>query len=99
MKRRPSVIVAFSPEAVLKRKVRNHLRKLGFHKSSDGSLLPPSSSKETVRELHSDQRKDVLKAERAFVRDAYPKLKHHFAEGTSAMVCTREFILTSLFLI
>jgi hypothetical protein len=82
MKRKPPVIVAFSPEAVLKRKVRTHLTKLGFHKSPDGSLLPPSSSKETVRELHSDQRKDVLKAQRDFVRKAYPKLKHYFAEGT-----------------
>jgi hypothetical protein len=81
MKKKPSVIVAFTPEAILKRKVRAHLRKIGFSKSDDGSLLPPSSSKETVRELHSDQRKAILRANRAFIKDAYPKLKHHFAEG------------------
>jgi len=81
MKKKPSVIAAFTPEAVLKRKIRAHLRKIGFSKSGDGSLLPPSSSKETVRELHADQRKAILKTQRAFVKDAYPKLKHYFAEG------------------
>ena len=81
MKKKPSVIAAFTPEAVLKRKIRAHLRKIGFSKSGDGSLLPPSSSKETVRELHADQRKAILKANRAFIKSEYPKLKHHFAEG------------------
>lgn len=81
MKKKLPVIAAFTPEAVLKRKVRSHLRKIGFSKSSDGSLLPPSSSKETIRELHSDQRTAILKTHREFVKEAYPKLKHHFAEG------------------
>jgi hypothetical protein len=81
MKSRSSVAVAFTPEAVLKRKIRVHLRKLGFVKSSDGSLLPPSSSKDTVRALHSDQRKVGLKAHRAFVEEAFPRLKKYLAEG------------------
>ncbi|HEX4077486.1 MAG TPA: Druantia anti-phage system protein DruA [Rhizomicrobium sp.] len=81
MKKKPPVIAAFTPEAVLKRKIRAHLRKIGFSKSPNGALQPPSSSKATIRELHSDQRKAVLKAHREFVKEAYPKLKHHFAEG------------------
>jgi hypothetical protein len=81
MKKKLPVIAAFTPEAILKRKVRAHLRKIGFSKANDGSLLPPSSSKETIRELHADQRKAILKAHRAFVKKTYPKLKHHFAEG------------------
>jgi hypothetical protein len=81
MKSKASVVAAFTPEAILKRKIRTHLRKLGFNKSQDGSLLPPSASKETVRALHSDQRKEALKANRAFVQKQFPKLKQHFAEG------------------
>ncbi|WP_094194298.1 Druantia anti-phage system protein DruA [Bradyrhizobium viridifuturi] len=81
MKNKSSVVAAFTPEAVLKRKVRAHLRKLGFDKSSDGSLCPPSSSKETVRSLHSDQRKTGLKAHRAFISNTFPRLKKYLAEG------------------
>lgn len=81
MKKKTAVVAAFTPEAILKRKIRAHLRKLGFHKSPDGALLPPSPSKESVRALHLDQRKTGLKAQREFVRRAYAKLKHHFAEG------------------
>jgi hypothetical protein len=81
MKSKSSVVAAFTPEAVLKRKVRAHLRKLGFDKSSDGSLCPPSSSKETVRALHSDQRKAGLRTHRTFISDAFPRLKKYLAEG------------------
>jgi hypothetical protein len=81
MKSKSSVVAAFTPEAVLKRKIRAHLRKLGFDKSSDGSLCPPSSSKDTIRALHSDQRKAGLKAHRAFIKDAFPRLKKYLAEG------------------
>ena len=80
-KKKTAIIGAFTPEAVLKRKIRAHLRKLGFHKSADGALLPPSSSKESVRALHFEQRKAGLKAQREFVRRELPKLQHHFAEG------------------
>ena len=82
MKKTSSVVAAFTPEAILKRKVRAHLRKLGFDKASDGSLCPPSSSKQTVRELHADQRKALLRSDQAFVKQAFPKLKHHFADGS-----------------
>jgi hypothetical protein len=81
MKKKTPIIGAFTQEAILKRKVRAHLRKLGFDKSDDGKLLPPSSSKESIRSLHSEQRKAGLKSEREFIRRALPELQHHFAEG------------------
>jgi Druantia protein DruA len=78
-----SVLVgAFSPEAILKRKVRAHLRKLGFRRSPEGALLPPSSSKESIRALHLEQRKAGLREQREFVRRAFPRLQHHFANGS-----------------
>lgn len=79
--KKATIIAAFMPEAVLKRKVRAHLRKLGFKKSGNGALSPPTSSKESVRAVHSDQRKAGLKAQGAFVKRVFPELKHHFAEG------------------
>lgn len=81
MKSKPPVVDAFTPEAILKRKVRAHLRKLGFQKGRKGSLVPPSSSKETIRALHSEQRKAGLRSHRAFVLKAYPRLKRYLAEG------------------
>jgi hypothetical protein len=82
MKKKTAVIGAFTPDAILKRKIRAHLRKLGFRKSTDGALLPPSSSKESVRALHFEQRKAGLKAQRKFVQRAFPELQHHFAKGS-----------------
>lgn len=81
-KKKTAIIAAFTPEAILKRKIRAHLRKLGFQKSQHGALLPPSSSKDSIRALHFEQRKAGLKAQRDFVQRAFPRLKHHFAEGS-----------------
>lgn len=82
MKKRAVVISAFTPEARLKRRIREHLRKLGFEHGPDGALAPPSSSKESIRALHFEQRRDGLKEHRAFVRAALPKLETYFANGS-----------------
>ena len=82
MKRKSAVVVAFTPEAILKRKIRTHLRKLGFHRGLGGTLVPPSTSKESVRALHSEQRKAGLKKQRAFVQRVLPELQNYFAEGS-----------------
>jgi hypothetical protein len=37
MKKKTPIVAAFTQEAILKRKVRAHLRKLGFDKSDDGA--------------------------------------------------------------
>src|SRR5262245_3009135 len=82
MRKRPAVISAFSLEANLKRKVRSHLRRLGFAKSPSGALRPPSLAKEGIRALHQEQRKAGLRSRRAFVLSALPKLIEHFADGS-----------------
>jgi len=82
VKPKSAVVAAFTPEAVLKRKIRAHLRKLGFQKGLRGALIPPSTSKETIRALHRAQRKSGLRAERLFVKRTLKQLQHHFAEGT-----------------
>ena len=76
------VISAFTLEARLKRRIREHLRKLGFERGPGGALAPPSSSKESIRALHFEQRRDGLKDHRAFVRAALPKLETYFANGS-----------------
>jgi len=80
-KKKSVVVSAFSDEAKLKRKVRAHLRKLGFVNGGGGSFKPPSTSKETVRTLHQEQRKAILKEQRDFLRSALPSLSVHFANG------------------
>lgn len=80
-KKRNVVVSAFSPEANLKRKVRTHLRKLGFERTTTGALRPPSSSKDTVRALHQEQRKAILKAHRTFLSEKLEILSTYFANG------------------
>lgn len=76
-----SVIPAFSVEANLKRKVRDHLRTLGFSKDTSGHLVPPISSKESVRVLHRVQRRERILAQRDFIKDQFKTLRDHFAAG------------------
>lgn len=75
------IIPAFSAEANLKRKVRDHLRTLGFSKDSSGHLVPPISSKESVRVLHRVQRRERIVAQREFITNQFKTLRDHFAAG------------------
>jgi hypothetical protein len=81
VKGKSTVVAAFTPEAILKRRIRAHLRKLGFQKGPGGTLFPPSASKESVRALHYEQRRAGLKKQRAFVQRVLPELQRYFAEG------------------
>ena len=76
-----SVARVFSPEALLKRRIRAHFKKLGFTKGSDGSLQLPGVDKEDVRRLHSGQRAERLKSSAAFLSCALPRTLPHFADG------------------
>jgi len=67
-------------EARIKRRLRAHLRELGFRVRS-GTLIPPDTSKSIIRELHALQRADRLKAEADFVKKNWPPLKKYFANG------------------
>jgi hypothetical protein len=72
--------VAFD-EAKLKRQIRAHFRKMGFHRDADGRLCPPSLDKATYRMLHEPQKRERAVEERRFVERAWPKLKGFFATG------------------
>jgi hypothetical protein len=76
-----AAIIRLTPEARLKRKLREHLAALGFVKQPDGTLQLPGSTKDVIRSLHSRQRTDRLIASKEFVASAWRDLSHHFAEG------------------
>ena len=63
--KRPVINIS-SQKANLKRKIRRHLRQLGFHKLDDGTLSVNGEGKEVVRALHSYQRNDRLEKNRDF---------------------------------
>lgn len=75
------IIPALSSEAILKRRVRAHLRTLGFSKDASGHLVPPVSSKESIRALHRIQRRERLRVQREFIKDHLKSLRQHFACG------------------
>ena len=82
MKKKTSKIVNISPrEATLKRKIRKHLRGLGFKKTKDGFLYVADGSKDSIRLLHASQRNDRLEANRSFISKRAAGLLRHFASG------------------
>ncbi len=69
-------------EANLKRKIRRHLRQIGFQKLDDGTLSISSDSKDMVRALHGHQRNDRLQMNHDFLINRAPKLFKFFASGS-----------------
>ena len=57
-KKRRAVISVSTREATLKKRLRRHLRSLGFHKTDDGVFAPPGTGKDVIRTIHSFQRDD-----------------------------------------
>ncbi|HWF47404.1 MAG TPA: hypothetical protein VG168_10395 [Bryobacteraceae bacterium] len=43
-----AVITVSTREASLKKRLRSHLKNLGFHKTDDGDIAPPGEGKEVV---------------------------------------------------
>ena len=70
-----------SREANLKRRLRRHLKQLGFHKAPDGTLLPPNLDKETYRSIHSHQRTGKLADHKKWIAAKSESLMRHFASG------------------
>ena len=68
-------------EANLKKKLRGHLRKLGFRKSSEGVLEIEGSGKDVIRKLHSSQKEDKLTTNEDFLNKRIPDLIKYFASG------------------
>ena len=69
-------------KASLKRKIRRHLRQIGFQKRDDGTLSISGNGKEVVRALHGYQRNDRLEKNRDFLINRAPKLLKFFASGS-----------------
>ncbi len=75
------VINVSSQKTSLKRKIKRHLRKIGFQKSGDGSLSISGNGKEVIRTLHSYQRNDKLDKNRRFLINCTSTLFTYFASG------------------
>jgi len=80
-KNRKAVITVPMREATLKKRLRSHLRSLGFTKGDDGMLTPPGSGKDAIRTIHGVQRDDRLAASQRFISERFSKLIKHFASG------------------
>lgn len=79
--KRNAVITIASREASLKKKVRHHLRILGFRRSTCGALEIAGNDKDLIRATHSSQRRDRLSANTTFLSQRAPALLKHFASG------------------
>lgn len=75
------VIRLATREASLRRRIRQHLRSLGFTKDAKGLLVPPALDKEGYRDLHKPQRRERIELESRFVKEKASLLLNHFAEG------------------
>lgn len=79
------IIELSASEARLKRLVRKHLRELGFSRSPDGALVPPSMDKEAYRRFHLPQRVEKLDANRKWLDRSQADLLKWFADGTDVV--------------
>jgi hypothetical protein len=79
--KRKAVISVSTREATLKKRLRRHLKSLGFHKTDEGIFAPPGAGKDVIRTIHSVQRGDRLAANQPFISERFSKLIKHFASG------------------
>lgn len=80
--KKSNVISVATREATLKRKVRRHLRALGFSKSENGTLQVDSDGKDLIRALQASQRAEKIKANQDFISAHAPAFLRCFASGT-----------------
>lgn len=76
------VVPLLTIESKLKRKIRSHLRKLGYRKNSKGELTATDLSKNGIRLLHSHQRHQKLIDSKLFIEKNLNRLSKYFATGT-----------------
>jgi hypothetical protein len=70
-----NLISVSTREASLKRRLRRHLKALGFIKGDDGTRMPPGTGKDAVRTIHSAQRNGRLTASQNFLSERMPILR------------------------
>jgi hypothetical protein len=80
-KKRKAVIIVSTRVATLKKRLRSHLKSLGFHKTDDGTFTAPGASKDVIRTIHSIQRDDRLAVNRKFISERFSTLIKYFASG------------------
>lgn len=80
-KRNSQVVRLAAREASLKRKLRRHLRTLGFRKTRGGLLRVDGTSKDAVRSLHAVQKEARLRANKKFFAAKAATLIKYFAAG------------------
>jgi hypothetical protein len=80
-KKRRSIRVS-ARDANLKRRLRRHLKSIGFSKGPDGGLVIQSTGKDVIRSLHRVQRNALMRANRKFIAENLPLLQSHFASGS-----------------
>jgi hypothetical protein len=76
-----AVICVSTREASLKKRLRRHLKSLGFHKTDDGTFAPPGGGKDVIRTIHSVQRDGRLALNRRFISENFSGLIKYFASG------------------
>lgn len=81
-----NVVDLDAKRARLKRRLRAHLKSLGFTRDALGGLVPPSMTKESYREVHLHQRNQKLKDSREWIDSKSASLIEHFASGRDVSV-------------
>jgi hypothetical protein len=81
-KKKKVVKIAAARQANLKRRLRRHLKALGFRRSRDtGDLEMEGSGKDFIRAVHNAQRNAKLALHKAFIAENSTDLLKHFASG------------------
>lgn len=74
--------ITLNPQAVrVKRRLRAHLKELGFTRGPEGQLLPPGKDKQSIRLVHTAQRTETLQQNKAFLDRHWSTLSDCFADG------------------
>lgn len=80
-KSKGTVIEIQAGEALLKRKIRRHLKRVGFERDESGVLYLPADSKDAIRAAHQLQRTERSTKQKDFLRTKFAKLSQYFATG------------------
>lgn len=81
-----AVITIPGEAARLRRKVRLHLKRLGFSKGPDGELVPPGLDKQSYRDMHADQRGSRIISNQGWIDVNAGGLIQYFASGAELNV-------------
>lgn len=81
-----AIITIPGEEARLRRRIRAHLKQLGFSKGPAGELVPPGLDKQSYRDMHADQRNSRIISNQEWIESHACNLIQHFASGAEINV-------------